>query len=110
MKHEVVKSHWFVVVLFLTSVISSAEAKDNVQFVSSLTNDCRAVLNPHPLHNAVKTLCIHVEKKKQALEISTIKLMCQRKRAFFFHSKLVNSFGSNNYVTFVQQHVLSKPV
>lgn len=30
MKHEVVKSHWFVVVLFLTSVISSAEAKDNV--------------------------------------------------------------------------------
>lgn len=52
------------------------------------------------------------KKKKQALEISTIKLTCQRKWAFFFffHSKVVNSFGSNNYVTFAQWHVLSKPV
>lgn len=64
MKHEVVKSRCFVVAVFLTSVIFSAEAKDKVQFVSSFTNDCRAVFNPHPLHNAVKTLCIHVEKKK----------------------------------------------
>lgn len=41
--------------------------------------------------------------KKKALEISNIKLMCQRKWAFFFfYTKVANSFGGSNYVTFVQ--------
>lgn len=36
-----------------------------------LTNDWRAVLNPLPLYNAVKTLCIHEGGKKKHLKFPT---------------------------------------